>query len=430
MSAEHAKGNTEGARALFNKRIKYRDEALLPQASGYPDGSTSAVTAFMAEKFLYGRVDRDFVPMAMKQTHQKRHLKAISSAQSQEQNMRAMHFVVDAFNAMAQQFAKCAMMGKIDNTDPFLSQLKVYRAFEDPKLAYQQYMSRYIALLKVNANSDPLNQIENFEQFEKVIVESVTLTGISSPVTYPGFVKSRRCPITVSGLVIEVANSDASDDEAKVAQFLKSRNWDFFANAAATYGFMIDMNVPWRLVADIGSSAMLQYAAKYGMDTTDKVLSMCYAPVAPVAASTLDKQLLNMYNKVKPEVILHSEECGGNAVMRQRTPAQYNSRKRLKEELGFERFLSLYCNMRFLEEESMYTENEKHLLIDDTVEMARLRGLSIAIGKFERILNKPFDYSGSLSYYVNYAKLADEQKEADASERDAYEAYGSIPQER
>ncbi len=431
MSAEHTKGNTEGARALFNKRLIYRSEASMAQSSNAVGYDTpSAMVSFIAEKFLYGRVNRDFVPIAIQRSQQKQHLKTISAAQSQETNMRALHFVVDAFNGLAQQFNKCAMEGKIDITDPFLSQLKAFRAFEDPSLKYQQYMKRYNALFKVNANSNPAKQIENFDQFQAAIVESVNLTGMTAPVTYTGFIKSRRCLINVSGLVIEVANLDASNDEEKVAQFLQSKNWDFFVNAAATYGFMIDETVPWRLVADIGSSTMIEYAAAYGLHTTDDIISRCYRQVAPRAAARFANQMFNTYNKIKPAVIVYSEECGGRPVMNQRTPAAYRDADYLKGLYGNEYFLSLYCKMRFAEEESEYSKNEREALIKDTLQNYRLREAGIAISKFERSLNKTFDYVGSLSYYNNYAKLNDEQQEVAASERDAYEAYGSIPQAR
>jgi hypothetical protein len=429
MSDQYVKSNAEGARRLFNKRAMYTAEAMLPQTIGSTGMPAQAMVDFFAEKFLYGRVSRDFVPIAMTRSRQQRHLRAISAAQSQEKNLRAIHFVVDAFNAMATQFEKCAMEGKIDINDPFLSRLKAYRAFENPILKYQQYMTRYLALFKANVNSDPLKPLENFDQFENEITEAVRLTGLSSPITYTGFVKSRRCPINVSGLAIEIADLDASDDQGKVAQFLKSKNWDFFVSTAATYGFMIDVAVPWRLVADIGSSAMLEYAAARKMHHTDEILSLCYGPVSPAACGDFATQLYNMYNKSTPAVIVYAEECNGVALTKQRLPNKYASAEKLKESYRGNHFLSLYCKIRFEEEESTYTENERRLLIADVLEIARITNQARAISKFERILNKPFDYSGSLSYYVNWIEHSDAEKEAEAAAAQTWSAYGKIPRE-
>ena len=61
--------------------------------------------------------------------------------------------------------------------------------------------------------------------------------------------------------------------------------------------------------------------------------------------------------------------------------------------------------------------------------MSLTRSRTIAIRQFERFLNKPFDYAGSLSYYKNWQKLADAEKEAAAAAGQTYEAYGKIPRE-
>ena len=431
MSARYVKSNSEGAMLLFKKRFDYSQISSVAQTPGAagPAYLPTALVDFIAEKFLYGRVDRYFVPIAMTRSRQRNHLRAISAAQTQEKNLRAIHFVVDAFNAMAQQFSKCALEGKIATDDPFLSRLKAYRAFEDPILKYQQYMARYIALFKSNANSDPSNLLENYKQFEEVITEAVSLTGISAPITYTGFVKSRRCPINASGLVIEIANLNASDDEEKVAQLLESKNWDFFVSTAATYGFMIDKAVPWRLVADIGSATMVKYASAYGMNDTDTILARCYQSTGPIAAATFATQLYNMYNKSTPSAIMYSEECNGKLVMKQKLPEKYPSPARLASLYKSDHFLSLYCKIRFKEEESSYSDNERRLLIDDTIELVTARSRTIAIRQFERFLNKPFDYAGSLSYYKNWQKLADAEKEAASAGQQTYEAYGKIPRE-
>ena len=61
-------------------------------------------------------------------------------------------------------------------------------------------------------------------------------------------------------------------------------------------------------------------------------------------------------------------------------------------------FLKLYLKLRLLEEESTFHESEKNLLIDNVEEMYYLKGESAALRNFEIILNKTFDYVGSLSY--------------------------------
>jgi hypothetical protein len=52
-----------------------------------------------------------------------------------------------------------------------------------------------------------------------------------------------------------------------------------------------------------------------------------------------------------------------------------------------------------MEEESQFTANEQFQLIDDCLEIGRLN-MAKGVNIFERILNKTFDYTGSLDYII------------------------------
>ena len=58
-----------------------------------------------------------------------------------------------------------------------------------------------------------------------------------------------------------------------------------------------------------------------------------------------------------------------------------------------------------MEEESQFSPEEKRLLVDDLLEINRTHSAMKAVAQFERILNKPFDYRGSLSYIIKRKKL-------------------------
>ena len=100
--------------------------------------------------------------------------------------------------------------------------------------------------------------------------------------TYPAYIKSKECPINVSGLVIEIGSIKTNDDNFKYENFYKSANWEFFLNACNTYGFMVDCNMPNRLVADIGSATMVEKMRKYNpeINSTDLFITNCYDTAA------------------------------------------------------------------------------------------------------------------------------------------------------
>ena len=128
-----------------------------------------------------------------------------------------------------------------------------------------------------------------------VLLDGLEKNYLVNPFTFPAFIKARRTPITVSGLVIEIANLNKSNDDIKNELFFKSRNWDFYLNMAQNYGFMVDARNPWRLVADIGSSEMLKYASRYGATTTDEVLDQYFTEPGPSFFLNLPLRMYNMY---------------------------------------------------------------------------------------------------------------------------------------
>jgi hypothetical protein len=78
------------------------------------------------------------------------------------------------------------------------------------------------------------------------------------------------------------------------------------------------------------------------------------------------------------------------------TPRVYTPEDYL-EEFPDSYFLELYCKMRLEEEESRFSEAQRYQLIDNTLELAQVDH-RLAMETFETIVNKTFDYKGSLSY--------------------------------
>ena len=62
--------------------------------------------------------------------------------------------------------------------------------------------------------------------------------------------------------------------------------------------------------------------------------------------------------------------------------------------------MRLYFNLRFEEEESSYSEVERESLIRDLLSLYYITRTSTTILVFERILNKTFDYLGSMTYIM------------------------------
>ena len=145
---------------------------------------------------------------------------------------------------------------------------------------------------------------------------------------------------------------------------------------------------------------MLKYAAKYGITQTDTVFMQNYIFASDYYYKSLFRRnLLKLYTMCVPaSPIATPQECHGNIITNYITARQYTYFD-FKVEFGPEYFLRLYFDMRFLESENIYSEAQRIALVTDCMdEWRRTRNSTGIILKFETIINKTFDYRGSLNY--------------------------------
>ena len=246
MSDIYVKTNDESALELFNKRLIYEHDTEVMS----PD---NVINMNLNEKILYGRINKVFIPI----TVVKANLKEVSSKAESNSQLKAIDVVADLFEEMSLQFRKAMLLGKINTNDPYLSELKAYKAFSDPLVEFRNYEELYYnsiaGLMKTRGDN-----IHNFDDMMLSLLRIMRNVAQSQPITFTGFVKSRFCSVMSTGLAIEIADADYIDDANKIENFYGSGNWNYFLQACNSYGFIVDSNVPWRIILDIGSDEVIQ----------------------------------------------------------------------------------------------------------------------------------------------------------------------------
>jgi hypothetical protein len=127
----------EGVKAIYNKRINYTNEILNQYRP-----SPNLVNFNFAEKHLYGRVNRVFTPM-IAISDGALELVSIDRNGTITNNFRVFNFVADNFRELSNQFRKATALKKISTASPFLSELKVYKAYESPLNLYSKHRKAY-----------------------------------------------------------------------------------------------------------------------------------------------------------------------------------------------------------------------------------------------------------------------------------------------
>jgi len=386
------KTNKDTASKLFYKRIYY-DQSMKTL------GSRNIINFYYGEKYLIGRVDTFYTPMILNQPSS---LKKLSNPAYNDDSQSAINFVADAFEQMTKEFRTAASTNKIVPFDKYLSDLKVYKSYEDPNLKYEEYYNSFANALIDKIKRDEL-KITNFDEFSQILMTRITTTDAIKrfPFTKTAFVKSRFCPMNISGLVIEIADESFANDDNKIKTFIESPNFSFYVQACNNNGFMIDRNAPWRLVADIRTDIMVRRSVQYigRSPSTNIMLQKYYTLAGPQYYTAFKQRLLTLYNSIRKKVIILEDTCKTKTIKDFIIPQTYTLQS-LQEEYPEEYFLRLYFNIRFEEEESTYSEAERHNIIRDLISLYYTTRVNTAIIVFERILNKTFDYLGSMTYIM------------------------------
>jgi hypothetical protein len=343
------------------------------------------------EKFLYGRVRRNFRTIYLNSNSE--YLKNLGAINPQASPPQALNFVVDMFERLNTQFLKCSTIGTIRPDDPFLSNLSVYKAYQDPVSLHTSYLQKQFGILSKQLKG---KKFDNLSFFLEEILNLLSQTLKLYPITFAGFVNSRLCPIFSSGLCLEIADSNYFDDQGKIEQFYNSPNWEFYLNSCRSYGFMIDKNIPWRIVADIGSSETLQYSRQYDLVDTNSILSLAYNETEMFFFNKLKFYILNLYNLIAT-TFAEPYDCDGI----QRT--QYTEIPQINinffdKQINEEAMLRFYFEIRILEADKKLSNGQKKKLINDCITLYKAFGVARSMNNFVKIIAQPFDSIGSLSY--------------------------------
>jgi hypothetical protein len=411
MSQFYIKDNTESTKKAFNKKILYKRAASELQKKNVIDFT-------IGEKSLYGRINRDDVPMVMIDSN---NLKTIKHSANPQMPLQALNFITDIFDKLCLQFEKCAAKGQIRADSPFLSNLKAYKAYQNPVSAYNSYREMYDNRL---AGLFKKNKFEPRDFGEFVVFLENILSDASKDVrfTLPGFIKSIDNSILTTGVAIEIAEKiDYSNDDEKIKQFITDPNWQFFVQTCDTYGFMVDMNIPWRIVADLDSSIMRHYSKQYAMGNVTTILQKAYTPAHKLHYEHFLKDMLNLYNIVKTKKILKTQTCSdGFTRAAYEEPKSYD-RYSLLEEYGSHFFTNLYVTLRIQEEIPTASQSKKDQIRREVLGFTDANYIGI-IEKFEILINKEFDKIGSFDYIVKEKKKI-EKAEFESGEINAISVY-------
>lgn len=408
----YIKNNRESARNAYNKKIIYKN--TLKQA-----GYRNIVDFSFTEKALYGKIKRNGVPVVMITEQNLKESKY--SSDPNRVPVTALNFVIDVFDEMCLEFERKVQANKISANSKFLTNIRAFKGYTNPVKEYNKYRRSYNTAIK-NVFKFKNYKPENFEEFVKQFYDVITYVSRDIRFTLPGYIKSYSNSPLTTGLAIEIASNVKYDnDDEKISKFVTDPNWLFFVQTCNSYGFMIDMNTPWRIIADLDSQIMREYASFYGSAGATMVINDYYHTAYSQHLEHFIRDMLDVYNTVRASSYSKSFVCNDGTVKTERIESKEYDRFSLLEEYGLDYFFRLFITLRIQEE----IPNSEQSYINEIIREVMGFSNTSLLGKlenFEILINKEVDKIGSYDYTVKQIR-ATEESDFESGETSAISSY-------
>ena len=296
--------NTPNTSTLFRYRKSYEEDTLpLADAKAnsyinlgdhYPSKYEKVpFTNLYENNILYGTIDLEGYVIVPKSPNFA--FKTLSSPTGEH---RLLNFVADAYSDMKEYLRTAVLTGKISD-DSDLIKFNIYKSYIDPQIyvlsAFNLYADNFKRIITQNKllNSKIINY-KTFNEHYINYLKSQIKYGIN--VTKSSMIMNNFFLNYSSGLMFDISANKADDDLIKRDQYLLTDEFRIFQNACTRYGFKIDQNVPWRLIADVESPAMKPYLDSYLLKSTKDLFNKYFRRVYVDEISHLKYFFLNSYN--------------------------------------------------------------------------------------------------------------------------------------
>jgi len=216
---------------------------------------------------LYGRVDNEGTTVFPRES------KLVYITQSSDRKQLAvLNFVADAFRKMREHYKTIFRLNaEAGPTRFFSSTLEPTRAWESPVIGYNVYIQSIYDDFYSNVLVDleQSDKIKNFKDFTNLLFEYIRQNG--KAFTRMAYGESGKSTVLNTGLAIEIYPGDYGDDKLS-ASFVNDPNFPIYQELCRKYGFKIDRNIPWRIVANLRSNNLSPFIKEKLQNNSDNTI--------------------------------------------------------------------------------------------------------------------------------------------------------------
>ncbi len=302
----------------------------------------------------------------------------------------ALDFVVDAFQDMNRQYTSEIAKG----LQPLASgrTLLAKRAYKNPLTLYQEHLDSLEERFFDDYLEPFKNKINLFDDLLFYFMEFAKKIAREEPILYSSFVKSAKCPIHSTGLVIEVAKESHNEDAEKY-NILSSKDFNFYTKMAARFGFVIPKHAPWSFIANLDSTSMFEYIKQYDVANKESVMDEYFYECVNYDIDLLRKFLYDVYvefsrvNSVKSTVKIVNGKTRTKTRNVLRPPL-----KKVISQHGYRKWFETYMKVLVVDNQIQISDNRFDSLFEKCYYVLNSLGFEHAIQYAEmKILDKRKD---------------------------------------
>lgn len=255
----------------FNQNLSILDDATI-SAGPQNNGSLTSRAAFVQETLYQTRAyDNSFSMFNVGSVrYENQHYGRINNkllsilpfdflTETIGENVSVLSFVAEAYKAFFLNLQLLKQRGSIPKKSVAYNFEAKSPAEEIDALYFSFLSSEYDLFLNFMEVGKYDKNVTNFESFIDVFSKFVNTRTPLVPFLKSSFVKSKYVPNNISGLYINLSEEDDTNDQIKYNKFIKDPGFKCYLDLAKEYGFFVNKDKPWQIVADLDSVNMKYY---------------------------------------------------------------------------------------------------------------------------------------------------------------------------
>jgi hypothetical protein len=386
--------NSDNSSDLFSKRVLYKEMAYTSKPVSTTGANLLPIRDFSKyENCLYGRVNMEFETVVPKKIF----IKPIGT-----EGEHALYFVSDAFLDLQQDIATDVASGKIPDNIPIISNLMAMASYEDINVKYNDWYVTAIqgGFLDYIREFEDIKEIVDFKSFLKIFKNHIyMMADQADSISFSSFCMGRRSNIRNSGLVVEVSDMDFSRDAPKI-EFASGPYFSYYVKKAEKYGFFVDYNAPWRLVANLASPVMVR---RGGYDGMFSFFSKYYEKSSKFDLTILKNMAFSIYSSlVELYPTFEKKEILANGCQKEKLIIRQRlSKAQLDKDYPDSFWVQFYIDLKNVEKNLDFNTEELLKIKKNALDYEKYLDISKSLGYINRVFQDIPSLEGSFYSLLN-----------------------------